>query len=96
MNVEKEHKFIQLVLGIHSSAWIALGKVKNPFSGKIEKDMDGAKNSIDMLEMLKGKTAGNLSEEESKLIVGCLSTLQMNYVEEVGADESDGGEKPSS
>ncbi len=96
MKTMEEDKFIQLVLSLHSSAWIALGKVTNPLSGKIEKDPDVARNSIDILEMLKEKTRGNLNEEESKLIASCLADLQMNYVEEVQADKSDGEEKPSS
>jgi len=93
---QEDNMFIKLVLSLHSSGWIALGKVANPLSGKVEKDLDSAGNAIDMLEMLKTKTAGNLSEEESGFINGCLSALQMSYVEEVRADKSDASEKSSS
>jgi len=93
---EREGVFATLVLGLHSSAWISLGKVANPLTGKVERDLDGARHTIGVLEMLKEKTRGNLDEEEAKLVDGCISTLQMNYIEEVEADKSDGGKNQSS
>ena len=55
--------FIQLMYIFHSSAMVALGKLKNPATDKIERDLEQAKQSIDILEMLKEKTKGNLSPE---------------------------------
>ena len=96
MKEREDNRFIRLVLSLHSSGWIALGKVASPLSGKVERDLDSAGSAIDMLEMLKEKTAGNLSEEEAGFITGCLSALQMSYVEEVRAEKSDASEKSSS
>jgi hypothetical protein len=59
-----------------------MGKTISPLSGKIERNLDLAKNSIDMLEMLQKKTAGNLSDDERKMLDHFLFDLRMNYVEE--------------
>jgi len=59
-----------------------LGKVANPMSGKIEKNMEAAKATIDTLEMLKAKTKGNLSKEEEELVNGAVQQLQVNFVSE--------------
>jgi F0F1-type ATP synthase membrane subunit b/b' len=75
--------FSQLVLTFQSAAWIQLGKVKNPQSNKIEKDLTQAQYSIDMLDMLLSKTKGNLNEEEGKMLGNIVATLKMNYIEEL-------------
>ncbi len=90
-------QFYQLVLSVQAAAWYQLGKVASPFSGKIERDLDAAKHSIDMLEMLQRKTTGNLNDEERKLLEHILYELRMNYVEESKkpASEEPSEKKPS-
>jgi len=39
--------FLQLVLGLQQAAMVALGKLMNPMSGKIERNLEGARNTID-------------------------------------------------
>ncbi|MCX6354618.1 MAG: DUF1844 domain-containing protein [Candidatus Aureabacteria bacterium] len=75
-------RFLSLVMSLHSSAWIALGKVANPMTGKMERDLAAAQAHINLLETLKVKTKGNLSHEEEKILSNYLSMLQLNYVEE--------------
>mgnify|MGYP000931702494 CR=1 FL=1 len=41
--------FLQLVLGLQQAAMVGLGKLMNPVSGKIERNLDAAKNTIDTL-----------------------------------------------
>ena len=60
--------FYQLVIGLHAAAMQQMGKVASTLTGKIERDLDQARSSIDLLDMLKRKTDGNLSEEEQKLL----------------------------
>jgi hypothetical protein len=86
-----EARFLSLVLSLYNSAWISLGKIASPVTGKVDKDLDAARGSIDLLETLRVKTKGNVSAEEAKVIDNCLSTLQLNFVEESGGKE----EKPS-
>ena len=74
--------FYQLVLSLQASSMQHLGKVMSQVTGKIERNLEAAKYSIDMLEMLQRKTANNLGEEEKKLLDHVLYELRMNYVDE--------------
>ncbi len=74
--------FIQLVLIFHQNAMISMGKIKNPVSDKIERNLDQAKQSIDMLEMIKEKTKNNLSLSLSKVVDQALTEMRLNFVDE--------------
>ena len=87
--------FYQLILSMQANAWTAMGKTSSPISGKIERNMEQAKFSIDMLEMLQRKTEGNLNEEEKRLLEQTLFQLRMNYVDEVKKDQEGAGEPPA-
>ena len=78
-----ESYFVQLVLSFHAAAWQQMGKVANIMSGKIERDLNMAKHSIDMLGMLEEKTKGNLTEDEEKYLKHTLYELRMNYLDEM-------------
>jgi hypothetical protein len=67
-----------------SQALLFLGEIENPFTGKKEQDLDQAKYTIDMLQVLREKTAGNITPEESKLLDGVLYDLRMRYVNAAG------------
>lgn len=64
-----------------------LGKLVNPVTGKMERDLHQARITIDMLQMVKEKTAGNLSGRERGLLDGVLTELQLNYVDELKRGE---------
>ncbi len=96
MEKNDEHKmaealFVNLVSSLYSSAMHFLGKIMNPVTGKIEKNLDAAHTNIEILRMLREKTRGNLSEEESRILGDALSNMQMNYVDEL---EKAGKETP--
>ncbi|HRE41815.1 MAG TPA: DUF1844 domain-containing protein [Ignavibacteria bacterium] len=74
--------FKSLVYSFHMQTMMSLGKLKNPISDKIEKDLTAAEMSIDMLEMLKTKTSGNLDESEIRFIDAVLTEVRMNYANE--------------
>lgn len=74
--------FIQLMLIFHQNAMMAMGKLKNPVTDKIERDLLQAKQSIDMLEMIKEKTNNNLSPELLRTLEHALTELRLNYVDE--------------
>lgn len=75
--------FTQLVLMFHGAAMQHLGKLKNPLSEKIERDLRAAQGMIDLLEMLKARTKGNLAAEETRMLDQVLQELRLNYVDEV-------------
>lgn len=79
---KNDQLFIQLLYIFHASAMQSLGKIKSPITGKIEKNLEQAKQSIEMLEMLKEKTANNLNTELRKALETFLSEVRLNFVEE--------------
>lgn len=84
----KEEMFNFVVTFFSSWGWQSLGKVANPVTGKVEKNIDMAKRTIDILEVLKEKTAGNLTENEKKILDDVLAELQLNYVDELKKEEA--------
>lgn len=94
MNEAKPNEmFMGLVLSLQASAWIHLGKVTNPVTGQVERNLPAAHETIDLLGMLEEKTRGNLVEEEQKLLTGLLMDLRLNYAEEVRKGETTAEEK---
>jgi hypothetical protein len=86
--------FAQLVLSFQAAAYQQMGKVMNPFTGKIERDLEMARHSIDMLGMIEEKTKGSLSEEEAGFLMHVLTELRMNYVEELNRPPDKEPDKP--
>ena len=80
--------FIHLVYQLQSMAVMQLGKIVSPISNKIERDLDQAKGTIDLLRMLKEKTKNNLSKEEANLIEQVVYNLQLNYADEAAKGPS--------
>lgn len=74
--------FLGLVASLHSSGMIQLGRLANPMTGKVERDLTGVRQTIDLLEMLQTKTRANLSDEESRFLEHALFELRMNFLEE--------------
>ena len=66
-----------------------LGKLPNPQTGKIEKNLMRVKEIIDLLEILEEKTKGNLTVEEDKVFKSQLSSLRLNYVYEKDLKKND-------
>ena len=77
-----EQSFMYLVGTFQSSAWIAMGKIKNPMTDKIARTLDQASFYIDLLDMMQTKTKGNLSEYEEQMLINTVSELKMNFIEE--------------
>jgi hypothetical protein len=50
---------------------------------KVERNLDAARNAIDMLEMLEVKTRGGVTEEERRFLSQVLKEVRLNYVDEV-------------
>lgn len=86
----KEELFSYLVSTFYSSAWMQMGKMANPMTNKVEKDMQQAQFTIDLLDMLEEKTEGNLNDEESKLLTRAIKELKMNYMEEKKKEAEEG------
>ena len=87
---KEDQLFIHLVNTFVQSAWISLGKVKNPVSDEMERNLDQASYYIDLLDMLQTKMKGNLSEWEEQYILHSLSELKLNFIDEKKKNGEDG------
>ena len=74
--------FSTFIFSLGSAALINLGVTPNPLNHKTEKNLDEAKQHIDLLAILKDKTKGNLTPDEEKLMDNLLHSLRMHYIEE--------------
>ncbi len=75
-----EVNFSSFILSLSSSTLLHLGEIADPQSGEKKKDMALAKQSIDIINLLKDKTKGNLTQEEEKLLDHLLYDLRMRFV----------------
>lgn len=80
--INKNELFSLLVNQLSTSAWSQLGKTPNPFTGKPEKNLEAATITIDILETLLFKTAGNLNRIEDQLLSDKVRELKLSLMEE--------------
>ena len=78
----EQQLFDQLISSLVHSAWVYLGKIKNPMNDKLQKNVEQASVQIDMLDMLFKRMTGNMSEEEDEYLGHVIRELKMNFVEE--------------
>lgn len=86
--------FLQLVLGLQVAGMQSLGKLMNPMTRKVERNLDAARDVIDTLTALETRTRGNLESDEERVLRQVLTELRMNYVDEVKKGAA-GGEPES-
>lgn len=75
--------FLQLLLGLQQGGMMALGKLMNPMTRQIDKNLDAARDTIDTLAALEARTRGNLDPDEARVLQQVLTELRMNYLDEV-------------
>ena len=76
----EQTEFTEFLMRIASEAFIYLGLVEHPMTGRRQVDLQAAKESIDMLAMLRAKTQGNLTPGEARLFDDLLADLKMQFV----------------
>lgn len=77
--------FSALIFSLSASALAAMGH-ELPGVPKQERNLALARHSIDLLEMLKAKTEGNRTLQESSLLEDLLCQLRLAFVAEQKAD----------
>jgi hypothetical protein len=75
-----ERSLVGLLMMLGSEALIALGEAADPVSGQRHRELPHAAGVIDLLLLLREKTEGNRSAEETQVIDELLYDLQMRYV----------------
>lgn len=73
--------FTAFVLSFATTALVQMGAAPDPESGQSTTDLEMAHETIDMLGMLREKTRGNLTDEESKFFDAVLYDLRVRFVE---------------
>ena len=74
--------FLQLILSLQQAAMMALGRLMNPVTGKLEKNLEQAKATIDTLGALESRTRGNLESDEQRVLTQVLGDLRMTFLNE--------------
>ncbi len=72
--------FQSLVFSLATAAMMHMGEIADP-EGKSGKDINMAKQTIDLLGILSEKTQGNLSEEEEAFLSSVLRDLRLRFVQ---------------
>lgn len=73
--------FMAFVQSLAQQAMMQLGMMPWPHTNQKELQLEGARDTIDILALLKSKTKGNLKDEESQLLEAAIYELRMAWVE---------------
>jgi hypothetical protein len=72
--------FSTLVLPFFTQGLISLGLLEDPIRKENKENLKLAKRLIDLLELLKERTKGNLRPEEEQFLESCLHQLRSAYL----------------
>lgn len=73
--------FTTLIMSFASAAMISMGRVPDPATGAVQRNLTVAQQNIDIITLLHEKTRGNLTAEEERLMDQLLYELRMVFVE---------------
>jgi hypothetical protein len=85
---EMTQRFIEFVMMQAQNAAFMLGQIPHPQTGKAEVNLEMAQLLIDQLVMIQEKTKSNLNSDESRILAGAISNLQLAFVEAVREEPS--------
>lgn len=85
LNADQQNQllFMMLIQQHQQIAMMGMGKLKNPATDAIERDLSSAKYAIDTLNALDAYTANNLPKELKGYLDQTLTNLRLNYADEV-------------
>jgi Domain of unknown function (DUF1844) len=73
--------FTSIVLPFYTQALLQLGLLGDPDKPGPEVNLDLARRLIDLLNLLKERTKGNLLADEEKFLDSCLQQLRMAFLQ---------------
>lgn len=73
--------FSTLVLSFATSALMNLGVAPDPQTGKKSKNLELARQNIEILAIFETKTKGNLTSQEAELLKNVLAEVRLRFVE---------------
>ena len=74
-------EFSSLVLPFFTQGLLSLGQIKEEEEKEDTQNLSFAKRMIDLLDLLKERTKGNLKSEEEQFIESSLHQLKLSYME---------------
>jgi hypothetical protein len=74
-------QFTEFLERLLAEAYMMLGMLPNPYGGKPQIDAVAARQIIDIITMLKEKTAGNLTPDEDDFLNTHLGELKLAFVQ---------------
>ncbi|HPF34134.1 MAG TPA: DUF1844 domain-containing protein [Candidatus Krumholzibacteria bacterium] len=77
-----DQHLLGLIMNLQAAAMVQLGKMVDPHSGALARDLEAARFTVDLLESVKVKTAGNLAPEITTHLDRVVMELQLNYADE--------------
>ncbi len=90
-----DHVLAGLMFSLQTAAMQQMGKVQDPATGEVSVNLEQARSSIDVLEMLKAKCRTDTPDELLRVLDGTVMDLQLNYMDEVKKSHSaDGDQAP--
>jgi len=78
---QSSRSFQMLVDFLTRNAAAMLGGMADPRTGQAFLDLEGAREVIDMLDVLREKTRGNLAKADEDLLVEVLGSLKLTFME---------------
>lgn len=81
MNEADPITFSTFIFGLASTTLIHLGSAPHPETGQANVNLLLARQSLELLDMLRAKTKGNLDAEEERLFANLLTELRLRFVE---------------
>jgi hypothetical protein len=78
-----EINFTSFIFSLSTTAMYHFGDFPDPVTKKGARNLPAAKQTIDILSILRTKTEGNLDEDEKQLLDKMLYELRMRYVKEI-------------
>lgn len=79
--IPPSRNFQVLVDFLTRNAAAMLGGVADPRTGQPFLDLEGAREMIDMLDVLREKTHGNLAKADEELLIEVLGSLKLSFME---------------
>lgn len=73
--------FANLIVSLGTSAMIHMGVIEDPSTKTKEKNLEMARQEIDLIVMLETKTKGNLTKQEVEVVEKVLYELRLRFVE---------------
>jgi Domain of unknown function (DUF1844) len=94
--IAPSRQFQMLVDFLARNAAAMLGGMTDPRTGQAFLDLEGAREMIDLLDVLREKTRGNLAAEDDSLLVEVIGSLKLSFMEisNAAAARAKSGAKP--